>query len=87
MRGARIYARKMRFYTLPPHPNPLPQGERELHAANKISYAIALPLQGGGREGVRFNLTTKYHCQRGNALRILLYLFERDAAVKYARAG
>ena len=39
MRGTRIYARKKSFYTRPLHPNPLPQGERELHPANKISYA------------------------------------------------
>lgn len=48
MRGARIYARKKSIYTRPPHPNPLPQGERELPTTNKISYAIALPIKGRG---------------------------------------
>ena len=47
--GARIYAHKKSLYTLPPHPNPLPQGERELYVANKVSCAIALPIKGRGR--------------------------------------
>ncbi len=55
MRGARIYARKKSFYKLPPHPNPLPQGERELHTMNEISYAIALLKGGRVWGGVRKN--------------------------------
>jgi ATP-dependent DNA helicase RecG len=61
-------------------------GMPQLRLADLAMHAELLAV---ARDDARLALTRdpKLESARGAALRILLYLFERDAAVKYVRSG
>jgi ATP-dependent DNA helicase RecG len=61
-------------------------GEPELRLADLAAHADLLQI---ARDDARLILTRDPELQspRGQALRVLLYLFQRDAAVRYLRSG